>query len=324
LDALLKRWTPGRALRIVIAIALTALALFWKTNPAAVARTVAHADLAWIALAVLLAVFDRVLMAYRWLVLLCPLDAEGRPPFRAVMRIFFTSTFVGTFLPTGGGDLVRAYGLSQLNVPAGTAFASVLMDRLLGVLSIVIVGIVGLLLAPTRDLASNRTIELSLAVTGAVCAVGALVVFSESVAGLTQRVTDRLPFARLRRMAGEVTQATRAYARYHGELANVLAGSVGVQVLRVLQAYCLGRALSIGAPLAVYFALVPLILLVILLPVSINGIGTTQVMFVWFFARAATPQAEAFALSVLFLALGVIGNLPGGFLYASSRPATPV
>ena len=320
----MKRWTPGRALRIVIAIALTGLALFWKTSPGAVARTMAHANLAWIALAVLLAILDRVLMAYRWLVLLCPLDAEARPPFGAVMRIFFTSTFVGTFLPTGGGDIVRAYGLSRLNVPAGTAFASVLMDRLLGVLSIVIVGIIGLLLAPTIDLASNRTIELALLVTAALCTVGALVVFSENVAGLVQRLTERLPFARVRRVAGEVTQATRAYARFHGELANVLAGSVGVQVLRILQTYCLGRALSIDAPLAVYFALVPLILLIILLPVSINGIGTTQVAFVWFFARAATPQAEAFALSVLFLALGVVGNLPGGFLYASSRPASPV
>jgi hypothetical protein len=55
----------------------------------------------------------------------------------------------------------------------------------------------------------------------------------------------RLPFAALRRLASELTQATRAYARYHGELVNVLTSSIGVQVLRVLQAYGLGRALGI-------------------------------------------------------------------------------
>ena len=40
--------------------------------------------------------------------------------------------------------------------------------------------------------------------------------------------------------------------------------------------------------------------------------------FVWFFGRIGVPQAEAFALSVLFVALGVVGNLPGGLLYAFS------
>ena len=58
-----------------------------------------------------------------------------------------------------------------------------------------------------------------------------------------------------------------------------------------------------------------------LLPVSVNGIGTSQAAFVWFFGRAGVPGAEAFALSVLFLALGVVGNLPGGILYATGRPA---
>jgi hypothetical protein len=37
---------------------------------------------------------------------------------------------------------------------------------------------------------------------------------------------------------------------------------------------------------------------------------------VWFFARAGVPAPAAFALSVLFVALGIVGNLPGGILYA--------
>ena len=63
----------------------------------------------------------------------------------------------------------------------------------------------------------------------------------------------------------------------------------------------------------------PLILLVMLLPVTFNGIGTSQAAFVWFFGRAGVAAPVAFALSVLFVALGVVGNLPGGFLYASGR-----
>jgi len=311
-----KNWPVSRIVRLLVAVLLTGFVLY-RAHPSAVLRAGARADLGWIGAAILLVVVDRALMAYRWLVLLCPIDADRRPPFRDVMRIFFVSTFLGTFLPASvGGDAVRAFALARLRVAAGVAVASVLMDRVMGVLSIVLVGAAGLVLARNSDLASTRAIAVSLGVASAACVVAALVVFSDTVAGLATKVALRLPFAAVRKMAAELTEATRAYASYHGELANVLAGSVAVQVLRIVQAYCLGRALGIDLSVVPYFTLIPLILLVMLLPVSINGVGPAQVAFVWFFGRVGVGQAEAFALSVLFVALGVVGNLPGGLLYA--------
>jgi uncharacterized protein (TIRG00374 family) len=310
-------------LRPLVAILLTAFVL-WRADPSAVVEAAAAADLPWIGMAILLVVADRALMASRWIVLLAPIPRVDRPPIGALMRIFFTSTFAGTFLPASvGGDAVRAYALARLRVRPGVAVASVLMDRLLGVVSIVLVGIAGLLLAGSRDLWSTRAIGLSLLAAAAACAGGVLVVFSARVSRLAQAVAVRLPFAPLRAIAGDLVAATRAYGSFHGELATVLAGSIGVQILRVVQAYCLGRALGIDASAAVYFAFIPLILLVMLLPVTINGLGTSQVAFVWFFGRVGVPQAEAFALSVLFVALGIVGNLPGGLLYAFSPRSSP-
>jgi uncharacterized protein (TIRG00374 family) len=306
----------ARLLRLIVAALLTAFVL-WKASPSAVVRAGAQADLSWVAVAVALVVADRSLMAYRWLVLLRPIDAAGRPPLGALLRIFFVSTFLGTFLPASvGGDAVRAYSLAKLRVPTGPAVASVLMDRLLGVLSIVVVGALGLMLARSRVIVPSGAVDASMFLATSACLVGALLVFSERVARWATAVALRLPFTVVRRTAVELTGATRAYAGFHGELANVLGGSIGVQLLRIVQAYCLGRALAIDASVVIYFAFIPLILLVMLLPVSINGIGTSQVAFVWFFGRAGVPQAEAFALSVLFVALGIVGNLPGGVLYA--------
>ena len=310
-------------LRPIVAILLTAFVL-WRADPSAVVEAAARADLRWIGMAIVLVVADRALMAYRWIVLLAPIPRIGRPRLGALMRIFFTSTFAGTFLPASvGGDAVRAYALARLRVAPAVAVTSVVMDRLLGVLSIVLVGIVGLLIVGSRDLWSTNVIGFALLAAASACAAGAMVVFSASVSRLAQTLAERLPFARLRAIAGDLVAATRAYSSFRGELANVLAGSIAVQVLRVIQAYCLGRALGIDASAVVYFAFVPLILLVMLLPVTINGLGTSQVAFVWFFGRIGVPQAEAFALSVLFVALGIVGNLPGGFLYAFSPRSSP-
>ena len=228
------------------------------------------------------------------------------------MRIFFVSTFVGTFLPASvGGDAVRAYGLSKEGVEGVEAVASVLMDRLLGVVSILIVAIAGAILA--RDLIDIRALFPALALLTVLCAVALTVVFSPRAAIAAARLLAFLP--RGRETGTRLVTAIQRYSTLHLPMANVLLCSIAVQVLRVLQTYCLGLALGVAVPVGVYFALVPIILLIVLMPITINGIGTTQAAFVWLFGRAGVASAPAFALSVLFLAIAVVGNLPGGLLY---------
>jgi glycosyltransferase 2 family protein len=156
-----------------------------------------------------------------------------------------------------------------------------------------------------------------------VCAIAAVAIFSRRAATLGHAVARRLPSERAGRVTTGVVAGLQRYAPERRVLAVVLAASIAVQVLRVLQAYCLGRSLGIPVPVAGYFAFVPIILLVMLLPISINGLGTSQVAFVGLFSRAGVAQGPAFALSVLFLALGIIGNLPGALLYAPSRGERP-
>jgi hypothetical protein len=128
-------------------------------------------------------------MGYRWVVLLCIVDRAARPPLAEILRIFFVSTFVGTFLPSVGGDALRAYSIAKLHVSGADAVASVFMDRMLGVASILVMALVGLTLA--HDLASNWVILASLAAAGGVCLI-TLPVFSAR-GGTASLVLTRLP-----------------------------------------------------------------------------------------------------------------------------------
>jgi len=310
LPARLSRLLP----RLVVAAGLTAYIL-WRSHPRAVLAAAAGADWRPMAVAVLLVLVDRTLMAYRWIVLLCTVDRARRPPLGALMRIFFVSTFVGTFLPASiGSDAVRAFSLARKNVSGGDAVASVFMDRILGVASLLLMGLVGLPLV--RGTAASRPIVFALAVAGGLCLATLLLVFSRRAGRAAASVLERLPLTAVRQVGHRVLESIRKYSAYPRQLVNVLLCSIAVQALRIVQAYYLGRGLGIEAPLATYFAFVPLILMVMLLPVTFNGIGTSQAAFVWFFARAGVDAAPAFALSVLFVALGIVGNLPGGLLYA--------
>jgi hypothetical protein len=52
-------------------------------------------------------------------------------------------------------------------------------------------------------------------------------------------------------------------------------------------------------------------------PISISGLGVAQWAFPFCFGRVGASQADAVALSVLFVALGIVGSLPGARYYLS-------
>lgn len=304
----------SRPLRIAVAVGLTAFVL-WQADAASVWRAATRANWSWIGAAVALVLVDRALNAWRWIDLLCALAPGSRPPFSAVLRIFFVSTFVGSFLPSVGGDAYRAYSLSRYDVRLSQSAASVLMDRVLGVLAIALLGAVALAAGP--DVGASRAAVVSIGAAAVVCAAVAAVIFSDAAAAAARAFVSSLPWRGAQRAGRSLLEAVQRYSKHHAELLRVLLVSLGVQVIRVLQAYCLGRALAIDLPLATYFLLISIVLLVMLLPVTVNGLGTSQLAFDYLFGHAGVPSAQAVALSILFVGLGLVGNIPGVLLYAS-------
>lgn len=309
----------SRLLRSLVAVSLTAYVL-WKADPALVLRQTAGIDWRWAAAAVSLVLVDRTLMAYRWMVLLCALTPGSRPPFGDVLRIFFVSTFVGSFLPSVAGDVYRAFSLSRLRVSGVESAASVVMDRALGVLSMVIVAVVALAFA--REMLAVPGVAVTVGLSAFGCALGAAAIYSPRVAAAAHGATTYLPGRKIRYLAGGLIEAVRRYTRHHREVTTVLLSSVAVQGLRVLQAYCLGQALGITAPIWTYFVFIPLIVIVMQVPITVSGLGVSQWMFELLFTRVGVPSADAVALSILFVALAFIGNLPGAVLYAMGKRAS--
>jgi uncharacterized protein (TIRG00374 family) len=276
------------------------------------ARYLARADL-WLVLLTLVTVFmDRCLMAGRWIYLLEALGIQA--PRGKVIKIFFLSTFFGSFLPTGiGGEAVRAASFSRLTAKGVEAVASVFMDRALGMLSMLLTGLAALALA--YRVYSHPALLATVLGLSSVAVVGLTLVLSPSV---HRKLMDHYG-ASEKGWRSKVRRGVEAMGRYRsqpGALAFVLLMSVGVQVLRIFQAYLLSEAMELATPLVYFFCFVPVILIITMLPISVSGLGTTNLAYVVLFGQVGMDPDGAFVLSVLILALGVIGNLPGGFIYA--------
>jgi uncharacterized protein (TIRG00374 family) len=306
------RWWIVRAAVSVVLIGF----LLSRLDVGNMSRFLSRANWLLVAITLVTVVMDRGLMAARWIVLLEGLGITA--PRARVVKIFFLSTFFGSFLPTGiGGEAIRAASFSRLSSKGVESVASVVMDRFMGMLSMLLTGLAALVvfyrIYPHRAL-------LATVLTLSVVAVAGL-------AMLLSRYAHRRVLARLGSAGGpteggwraSIRRAVGAMERYRsqpGLLILVLSMSVGVQLLRILQAYLLSEAMALGSPLVYFFCFVPLILLITMLPISVSGLGTTNLAYVALFGSVGMDPDGAFVLSVLILALGVIGNLPGGIIYA--------
>lgn len=312
-----------RALRFALKL-LIAAGLVWLAT-----RGVAWADVQdairraawpWFALCLGLVVIDRTLMAWRWIALLRAVEPPPRQPLWPLIRIFFVSTFVSAFLPgTGslGGDAVRALSLSHRGIAAPQAVGSVAVDRLLGIVSVLLMAVIGLVLA--GRLIDSRWLLWALLAAIVGVSGSMLLLFDSRALAAIVRWAGAVHFPTIERLSQKFLMAIGQYGAHRGVLAAVLAASVGVQLLRSAQAWCLGLAIGLTIGGVWYFALIPFAVIAFLLPASVSGLGAGTASFVPLFALAGVPAADAVALSLLFWLLGILGNLPGGLLVAGGH-----
>ena len=153
--------------------------------------------------------------------------------------------------------------------------------------------------------------------TGLLCLAALGFAFSATVDDFVKARLALLPAGTVRDKLAAILDALQAYRAHHGVALWVLVASLGVQVLRILQGWMFGQSLGLTAPLSSYFAFIPIIVLLMQFPISISGLGVAQWAFPLCFTRVGATGADAVALSVLFVALGIVGSLPGGLYYLS-------
>jgi hypothetical protein len=307
------RLTRSLWVRLAITIAVLAYLASKVDLADAVSTILQLSPIAAITVLALLAV-DRGLMIWRWVILL---RATGHTVLlKSAVWIYLVSSFIGSFLPAGvGGDVARAYTLTQRTSQGHDAVASVAVDRILGMLSILLVGLAGVAVSGQQTGAGMKQAVL----IGAVAGVIGTVAFLSADQWVRRIIPPQWHATGAGRIVLGLGDAVSRYRGHRGALASVLALSIGVQVLRILQAYVLGRGIGIDVPLAYYFLFMPPGLIALMLPVSVSGFGAPQVLMVWMLEPVGVPRARAFALSTLIVLSGIVANLPGAWLYLRER-----
>jgi uncharacterized membrane protein YbhN (UPF0104 family) len=262
---------------VKVAVGLGLLAAVVWTNRDQIREVFSHKIQGWhFAFGFVLYSAGLVLAFVRWGFYVHALDVPIR--LHDALRIGFIANLFNFIVPGGpvGGDVVRAALLCREHPEWKTqAIASVVLDRLVGLLALCLLGCAGGSLAWDRiDAPVRRLVVISWGAAGVVTALIALGFSPALYRPLAKRFAHRTRLAR--RLDALVATGTAYRARLHIVVLG-LGGAILTHSLIILSFHQAGLALYPVVPtLAEHFLIVPLVLVSTALPLPFGALGLSE------------------------------------------------
>ena len=310
-----------QSLKLLIKITLTVLilgALLWKLGGIGeVAKWIGGIKFRYVILVLFVMTLDRFLMSYKWTRLLRTRGVHL--PFFEAMQIYCAAMIWGMFLPsTMGADAIRAFSTARKGINSDEVIASIVIERLIGFLSALLLGLFSLVLLSASGVLDQRFRLIWLTAT-AVLLAGTLafaVSFSQKWFDfLHGRILSRFEknpiFRRLR-------QFHETYLNYQEDklsLAIFFGLTFLEQLLPILYTWLIALGIGLDIKLIFIAGAVPLTILVSRIPVSIDGLGVYDGFFALLMSLSGVAPAQAIAITFLGRILQIIVWLPWWLTY---------
>jgi uncharacterized protein (TIRG00374 family) len=289
-------------------VLLGALAFFVDLQE--VYRILQSADLLILGGAVGVSLVDRLLMAGKWFPLLrvqLPNVEVGR-----AVRAYFAAGVAEFFLPSHSGDVLRSLGLGRDHNSIVEVGASIVVERLLGLIA---TGIVVLLVL---WVALNTTIPMAILLPWALACVGVSVLvtvlpFSSYVRRQFKKALSRFGGGRWTRLIERFGKAYQMYWGHSWILFVVGFLSLVQQFVPVLMFWVGARALHLDLSLVSIFVAVPLTFFLARLPISVAGLGIVEGGLTYLLGLFGAEASQAVSLALAGRVVRLSTLLPGLF-----------
>jgi uncharacterized protein (TIRG00374 family) len=261
------------------------------------------------------------LMAFRWQILLRVEQINAR--FLYLLKSVNIAVLFNNLLPsTIGGDAYRMYDVWRLGGTKTKSVAVILIDRFLGMFALVTYGVIAATVNPEVSDAIPGLFFYLLAI------LAAMLLFIWMVFGSGAGILEWFLAIETRLLSIPqkiVRKISEALALYRGRgdvLVKALLISYGIQLNVIIHFILVGLALGIDIPPSAMFIVIPLTTLIMLMPVSINGIGVREAALAFFFSLYGIGTESAIAFAWVWLAMLLAQGMVGGivFMLKQNRP----
>lgn len=295
--------TPGGILRVLGTLIALAVVVYFIQQEGwqAILDAVTRIDPWRLLLAVLLTLISRVAVARRWHILLRSGGVEA--PWPQSLRITFAGLFANNFLPTTvGGDVARLAGALQAGFDATVSAASLVVDRLIGLLGFAFTLPIGLTFLMNADLQAGHVFPLT-----------ALAAAQTSWGG---RMMNRL-----RKIWERLLKALRLWISQPRSLLAALFFTFIHMICLFGTLYLLLEGMHDPLPFWSVAGLQSLVYIFTLIPISISGWGLQELSISYAFSTlGGVDPANSLVLALLIRLLYVLVSLPGALVLSAVLP----
>ncbi len=249
-----------------------------------------------------------LLGGWRWSIFIKPF---GRISYWKLVALYYIGYFFNNFLPSGvGGDVVRGYIAGRAIDNMASAYSSVLAERVTGILATVFLSLLALPFVDYRPQVVAASVALN---AGLWLFVAAFMLLPSEV--IAEKLFGFLPFG-LGEKLGNFAKTLRSYRHMPKTLATGFLASALYQASIILVVALAGAFAGAKMPLQFYFATVPLVWVISLIPISLNAIGVREASFAYFFALFGSTQSKGFLVSIVVFGISVAAGVVGGIIFA--------
>jgi uncharacterized membrane protein YbhN (UPF0104 family) len=291
------------ALRSVLG--LTMVALLAHYNTAAVFHVLVRERLGYFFVASALYVASQVMSSWRWQLLASLKSIPG--PFREYVAYYFVGVFTNLFVPgLVGGDAARALYLGRHHNRLAHAIGSVVADR--GV------GLIALFWFAAGCALTMRSVTLPPSVLHVTVMIGVVAFAGWLTSPLLVSIAPRLG----ENFAGFL-EPVLPYMRRPFALLPAITLSIALQATLGICQYLLARGLGLHISLATFMVYVPIANVFASLPITLNGLGVREAVYVVLFGYAGLARPDTIALGLLWFASTMLGGLSGLFAFITTK-----
>ncbi len=303
-------------LKLFVTVSLCVIIL-WKGDWEDILAQFRHVHRVGIAVVFLCMVLCVTISAYKWQLLL---NIHGASfAFRRLHAYYFIAMFFNNFLPTSiGGDGYRIYKTWNNPRSKTSAVISVFVERITGILSLLLLGWIGAILGYVQHGNEISRIVMLIGLVGVALSTPALLLLTNR--SLARRLIGH---RRLPAILKDVLEHLGDYRRSLGTSLLVIVVSLGFHLFTLAWMSLLIGSVGGDMELIDLVVVMAVVSVAAVLPISINGIGVVDGVFIYLSVQFGLDYDVALSVMLLQRALLIPISLFGGLLYLRHRREPP-
>jgi len=311
-----KKSTPLLLLKLAVSLSILVLILTTQTSLREIGTVLRTVNPYWLILAFSLHAVGLFASAYRWQILA---RAQGDDiPLGFLAKSYLVAQFFNNFLPTRfGGDIVRIWDGSRYSRSLVKSSAIVMVDRFSGVIVLFLMAVIASLFR--IDMARQIPVVWIALLLGLLGLVLIAVFFLPAFARLFAALRLRGILDRLRAKILLFRETILHYRTQKRAFLRATFWAVLLQLNVILYYFLIGLALHLNIQLIDYFIFIPIVLVIQIIPITINGLGLREGSYIEIFKFYGISARSAVSFSLVDVGFNLVLGLIGGTIYVTRK-----